>query len=207
MSDDAVLYEFREKDGPQHLKIVYDTFPDSPRGWDNLGKMVCFHRQYSLPIESEYAYTDRDFSSWEELEQILIDREGAEVILPVYMYDHSGVALSIRAYNDRWDSGQVGFIYATRKDILQFFQKSKLTANLRKDTEKVLRGELELYDQYLNGQVYGYVLTERKHCDCCGHDYEDEVDRVYGFYDGDKDITEYIFDWLDLNPDDFEEVH
>jgi hypothetical protein len=34
------------------------------------------------------------------------------VILPVYMLDHSGVSISVRPFGDPWDSGLAGCIYA-----------------------------------------------------------------------------------------------
>ena len=32
-------------------------------------------------------------------------------ILPLYLYDHSGLTMSTNDFGDRWDSGCVGFIY------------------------------------------------------------------------------------------------
>ena len=36
------------------LKIVQDTDPESPRTWDNLGTMVCFHKRYELGDKTDY---------------------------------------------------------------------------------------------------------------------------------------------------------
>lgn len=30
------------------IKIYHDEDAESPRDWDNLGEMVCFHRRYNL---------------------------------------------------------------------------------------------------------------------------------------------------------------
>ena len=37
------------------LEIVYDGCCESPREWDNLGKMVCFHGRYTLGDEHDYS--------------------------------------------------------------------------------------------------------------------------------------------------------
>ena len=33
------------------VKIFHDSAPQSPREWDNLGTMVCWHRKYCLGDE------------------------------------------------------------------------------------------------------------------------------------------------------------
>jgi hypothetical protein len=64
------------------------------------------------------------------------------------------------SFNDRWDSGRVGFIYATRKDILDNWGGKKLTKDLRQKAHDLLVAEVQDYDDYLTGNVYGYVLED-----------------------------------------------
>jgi len=54
--------------------------------------------------------------------------------------DHSGLRISVEPFGDPWDSGQVGFIYATK--IEQSRQKTK----------EILISEVEEYDRYLSGE-------------------------------------------------------
>ena len=95
------------------VNIVLDTCPESPReGMDNLGRMVCWHRRYALGDEHDFA-DPSDFR-----ESVNAD---AHIIMPVFMYDHSGVALSLKPFHDPWDSGQVGFMYASKARVLKDF--------------------------------------------------------------------------------------
>lgn len=45
------------------LKIVYDSCPENPRDWDNLGTMVAWHRKYDLGDKHRYADTTDLFES------------------------------------------------------------------------------------------------------------------------------------------------
>ena len=40
-------------------------------------------------------------------------------ILPLYLYDHSGLAMSTSDFGDRWDSGCVGFIYMDKDTAMK----------------------------------------------------------------------------------------
>lgn len=147
------------------IKIAQDENPESPREWDNFGKMVCFHKRYNLPME--FAGLDSEnYSSWEEMKKYLI-KEGAVVILPIFMYDHSGITIKTSPYGDSWDSGQVGFIYATKEDILKEYSITKITTGIKEKVEARLKGEVETYDQFLTGDVYGFEI-EGTDESCCG---------------------------------------
>lgn len=144
------------------LKIYMQEDPENPRtAFDNFGHMVCFHRRYDLGDEG-HGIDESEFSSWAEIEQHLIKEKGAVVILPLYLYDHSGITMRTHSFNDRWDSGQVGFTYATRKDILENWQVKRLTQELKEKARNLLIAEVETYDDYLTGNVYGYVLEDEE---------------------------------------------
>ena len=36
------------------LQVYRDEFAENPREWDNLGKIVCWHRRYNLGDQHEY---------------------------------------------------------------------------------------------------------------------------------------------------------
>lgn len=142
------------------IKIVQDTDADSPRNWDNLGTMVCFHRRYQLgDINPKY--------SQEELQE-LIERKDV-ISLPLFLYDHSGLSMKCSAVSCKWDSGQVGYIYVTREKILKEYSKKVLTKKLIAKVIKQLQCEVETYNQYLTGDCYGFqVETETgEHLDSC----------------------------------------
>lgn len=164
------------------LRIMQDEDPMSPRDWDNLGKMVCFHRRYNLG--DKHDLKSSQFDGWGELREHIEKELGGVVILPLYLFDHSGITMSTDSSRFRacdsagWDWGQVGFIYATREDILKSWMKERLTLRLRARAVALLEAEVHTYDQYLQGDVHGYVIEddEGNHVDSCwGYFGEDEA--------------------------------
>lgn len=148
------------------VKIHYDMDPESPREWDNVGTMICAHRNYNLGDEQA---NFSDYHSWEHIkEELLIEERKAVIILPLGLYDHSGITMYVGSSHDRWDGGQVGFIYCTQEDIDREWSGDKEQA------EKYLRGEVETYDQYLRGDVYGITITNPRN--------GDELENCWGFY-------------------------
>src|SRR6185295_6167483 len=72
---------------------------------------------------------------------------------PLFMYAHSGVALSLGRggqFSDPWDSGQVGFVLVNKKAEPHW----RLQANALKAAECLV----EQWNQYLSGDVWGYVV-------------------------------------------------
>jgi hypothetical protein len=108
---------YRAEDDKYRLEIMQDSCPESPREWDNIGTMVCSHRRYDLG--DEQAKNIAEYSSWDEwLQGEVYDLYGGEdnvVCLPLYLYDHSGITMNTTGFSCPWDSGQVGWIYATKQ--------------------------------------------------------------------------------------------
>ena len=80
---------------------------------------------------------------------------------------------------DRWDAGQVGYIYVTpeagRKEYGRIW---------RKKARNLMRSEVQVYDQFLTGDVWYYAVSRVVTCEHCGHDNEDVLDScgdMYGF--------------------------
>jgi len=142
-----------------------DDRQETPRDWDNLGVMVCFHRNYNLGDKHDYSGSD-DFDD-------ILKEEGAVVVLPLYLYDHGGITMSVGEFSCQWDSGQVGFIFARREDILKEFSRVRITKKLKAKVAKILVGEVETYDQHLTGDVWGYVIED---------DDGEHLDSCWGFY-------------------------
>lgn len=100
-----------------------------------------------------------------------LDPRGAQKVisLPLYLYDHSGLSMRTGSFHNRFDSGQVGYIYIERAKILAEYGGIRLTTALRKRAEKMLRNEVASYDCYLRGDIVGYQITARngKDLDSC----------------------------------------
>lgn len=110
------------------------------------------------------------------------------IVLPLFLYDHSGITMSTGSFSDRWDSGQVGWIFISVRKAKEEYGWKVLTKARRKQIETYLRNEVETYDAYLTGQVFGYVLEDAQ---------GEELESCWGFFGEDhwkeelKDIAEY----------------
>lgn len=174
------------------VRIFTDEFPEDPREWDNLGKMIFFHKRYDLGDKHEYRA--ENYSSWEDLQQDVI--QPGDVYLTVYGYDHGGLCIGVDRYrwpfNCPWDSGQLGWIVARADDIRKEFGVKRISRKLRKKVEEILMVEVETYNQYLTGEVYGYVIfgPDGKERDSCwgyyGLDYALEAAREAVDYIADR---------------------
>jgi len=154
------------------LEIVQDTDPENPRNWDNLGKMICFHRRYNLGDEHSYKFND--YNSWEEMKTDIIKQENVAVIYPLYLYNHSGITISTTPFGDRWDSGQVGFVYISKQTIYEEYNCKRITKAIRLKAESVLQAEVKTYDKYIIGDAWGYRITDED---------ENEIESCWGYYD------------------------
>ena len=154
------------------LEIIPDEYPENPREeWDNIGTMVCFHKRYSLGDENHNIESDW-FFSWEEMEKYLYKKIDAGIVLPLYLYDHSGITISTSPFSCSWDSGQVGFIYVTKQKIRKEFNKKRISKKLLEKVKKILISEVNIYDQFLRGDIYSFLLKSNGEI----------IDSCHGFY-------------------------
>jgi hypothetical protein len=157
------------EDQEKRIEIAYDEIAESPREWYNLGRMYCFHGRYNLG--DEHNYTTDMFSSWDEFEDQLYKDHDIAVICPLYLYDHSVQSIKIgswvgHAVHAEWDSGQVGFIFATKQDIRECYGVKRITRKVIERVRESLSNEVETYDLYIRGECFGFTTYTR--CDECG---------------------------------------
>lgn len=163
------------------IEIHPEENPESPREWDNVDTMVCAHKRYGLG--DKHDYKSADYRNWDDIEQAIIKNEKPAVILPLYLLDHSGITIrasseSFRAQDSMgWDWGQVGFIFVSKENARKEY--GKLTKKVLETIKKVLLAEVEEYDQFLQGDVWGYVVDPKGEHDSC-----------WGFYGYDYCVTE-----------------
>lgn len=112
------------------------------------------------------------------------------VSLPLWVYEHGGITMSCGdrsyPYNDRWDSSCAGWIVMSKDSVMDNLAATE--ENWRTKAIECMRGEVELYDHWLTGNVYGYTLMEET-----APDEWTEVDSCWGFY-GDDVLTNGIAD-------------
>lgn len=103
------------------------------------------------------------------------------ITLPLYLYDHSGITMSTSPFSCPWDSGQVGIIYISKKKALEEYSWKQLTKSNRAKIISYLVSEVECYDQYLTGDVYGFHVHKLDE-DGEIEDDSDILDSCWGFF-------------------------
>ena len=144
------------------IKIEQDEYPESPREWENLGTMVCFHRRYDLGDK-------HIFSDPEDFKEFL--KESKVICLSLYLYDHSGITMSTAPFSCPWDSGQVGIIYVEVEQVKKEWEWKRLNGKRIEKIEGILRQEVKTYDDYLTGNVWSYnIEKDGEYIEgCCGY--------------------------------------
>ena len=168
------------------LKIERDESPMDPReGGGQPSKMWCWHPRYTLGDKNPYkrqhvsdairalvegvdptASDVLDGLDEEPRHKEALRRfESLFVSLSLHLYDHSGITMSTGAFADRWDSGGVGFICVSKKEAKEqyghdVFKSDGWTEEMTKKVIETLETEVEVYDQFLTGAVYGYQLEK-----------------------------------------------
>ena len=150
------------------IELIQDEDASNPRDDENVGTMLYTSNRYTLG--------DKRVSA-EEIEEIVNNPDN--ICLAVYAYIHSGTSLSTRSFIGRahhaeWDSGQCGVIYCTKDKAVKEWGKKLFTKTVREKAEKYLSGEVEIYNQWINGEVLGYVVEGPECEDSCWGFYPDE---------------------------------
>lgn len=183
------------------VRIVADSDVESPREWDNLGTMVCAHRRYNLgdqggmreALDLIYKHlSDKQLNEMEfdashvpDIEQAL-EATGQAIMLPLYLYDHSGITMSTGRFSCPWDSGKVGFIFVSKEKVRSEYDWKLLNKQRIEKIQNYLIGEVETYDQFLRGDVWGFEVLDE----------DGEVkDSCWGFFGSDP-LTNGIADHL-----------
>lgn len=151
--------------GNAKIHIEREDDPESPREWSTAWKWYSNHRRYFFDKENGNYLSindifDGDTEDGESIKDAIL-RQNPEFldVRPIYLHDHSGISISLGSFNDPWDSGVGAYAVITRE------QAEADAPELKGDDNKLieaaygwLEGEVESYQAYLDGDVYGYVV-------------------------------------------------
>lgn len=187
----------RETVGCFTVEIQPDPDPPNPvKEWDNLGRVILFDGWEKLADEHSFS---RDPEWWEEdplpLPQRIARWEGEPILwLPLYFRCPSRGGLFAgdpgewnedrNYYRSRPD----GLIYVTRSAVLEEYSRKILTRKVRESASQVLKGEVETFGEFLEGDCYGFVVKDPwgEHVDSCwgiyGLEYAKEAGRESAEY-------------------------
>lgn len=144
------------------IKIYQDIDAINPiKEFDTICKFICFHSHYDLS-------NCNDFDSPEEVQEYA--KENNIFLFPLYLYDHSGITISVTPFNCLWDSGQVGWVMIKKKEFLKEWGGKYMTKKLKEKMWDCVKATVKGFDYYLTGAVYGYIVgneEEEAHLDSC----------------------------------------
>ena len=203
-------YNMVDKDGKEYLLTVeQDEYAHDPRDDDNVATIWCWKRGYGIgdskptrfsfeeamiALYARYVNMDEDASYSDMITKLQESDKTAFKLISCY--EHSEItistAISSYPYNDRWDSGIIGFAFIDKETafanlggvyvldengerIKEEYKHDNApstwgykTIPLAEDNWKqraldCIDGEVEVLDQYLRGDVYSYTLEEKVH--------------------------------------------
>lgn len=170
-------HNYMDKD--DFLREMYlNTVGNDERGMERYENMVnmVWSRKMTGPNSDPRAVDDTILN--------MISRK--YIMLPLYLLDHSGLAMKTTSFHDPWDSGQVGWIYASKEAAIKEFGGTKMTETIREKAENLLRREVTVYDSYLRGECYGYELYKNGELS----------DSCWGFIGSLEDVYKDMADFL-----------
>lgn len=225
--DDGLLIRDKESGQILYLTIMQDENPESPREWDNVCTIVSGGRGWNISDEGfslgERGFIDflknilqKDCPDVEDQETIgdilACDNVSNQIVCkPIYMYEHGGQTISLSPFFDRFDSGVCGYIICTKQKALKELDCTQ--EDWCEKVERVMKDEIEVYDNYITGEVYGYKIEEKIEIEhrntktgakWTSEDF-DIIDSCYGYY-GYKNIKSMVKDALGDSYEVVEEV-
>jgi len=162
-------------------KIVLDKDPINPRvEYEHLTTMFIIHPKYKH-LGDKHDYVPGDFDGWNNCAERLKAAHKIVRMHPLFIYDHGGVCLSTKGdgvFSDPWDSCMVGFIAITQDRVNMHFSKDGSDVGLsEEELESIIQYDITEYNQYLAGDVYGYIIED---------EFGNELDSCWGYYGRDN---------------------
>jgi hypothetical protein len=174
------------------LTILLDECAESPRELDNLGTIYAAHKRYNLSDEP-YTCAGNNESPIQDLCEELglsnvTELKKKYLYYPLSMYEHGEISLYIGTPTCEFDSGLLGFIVVPKERAREWFKIKNFTNKVKSEIYKKLESEIEVYNYYLNGECYGYMLTKD----------DEEIDSCCGFYGSDI-VQNGIMSYMPMN--------
>ena len=178
----------KEKLTPRYaFRLHHDPDAENYRLDAPVARIICWHRRHLIGDRHEFAGPD----------EFLASLESAEIYRPLYMLDHSAVALSIKGFSDTWDSGQVGFVAVTPTRL----RETGIDPSDADAVTALLRSEIAMEQRYVNGEYYRIAV--HRHVEEGIIESPLTVIAVGDAYE-DEDLDECVAEWLESRGDDGE---
>ena len=168
------------------INVGYSECDESPLEWDMLGTIYSNHRQYDpCNHKMDEIIEFDDEGNWHVQDDY--------IYIKISAYIHSGIVLKpIDADStcpQGWDCGLFGLMVVSKDKVIKEY--GSLSQNNIDRAISCLKGEVETWSQYLNGEVYCYSVDNPE------GEFVDSCSGFYGGYDKDSDLMYYAKDFID----------
>jgi len=156
-------------------KVLHDDDPMSPDDWDNVGTIYSNSRNYN-----PQGHTMDEIMVETGVRDSEMQIDPNYLFVRIYAYEHGGIALH-HATGPRtcgWDERLFGVMAVHKDKAAKEFGDLTNPDNFEK-VMKCLEGEVEDWDCYYQGCVYGYEVLDEDGC---------VVDSCWGFYDKPEEV-------------------
>ena len=181
------------------LVIQHDDNAINPRDDDdgNLGYFITVEKNRYSPdknetLENIVKTTGDEVESQEDHKNAIMreieayTKEKVVAIYPIVRYEHGGVVYKLGTMHG-FDYSNCGFYIITDKT-------QKANGSKKKDFEKVIKAELDMYNKYINGDVYCFILYDNE---------GDMIDNCGGYYDIETIRESLPKEWSKVNLSDY----
>lgn len=131
--------------------LIPDENPSDPFDW--IGDVIHFglyHRRYNFTRNNE----NMDVDEFQDFVAKHID-DPEYVFLPVYMFEHGGIAFSFESFNDCFDSGMLGYVWAKLSEL-----KNEYIVDSREEVIKIMKRTVQEVFCYWEGDVWCIQIVD-----------------------------------------------
>ena len=192
MARERYIHQTEEYKGHK-IEICLDDEAESPRDWDNLGTIYSNNPRHNFDGKSVKDLVRECGKNPDNYDTIPFSLFSKKYIwAKVYAYEHSGMTVTVADSNpypdQRWDSYLLGVVAISKEKARKEYGWKRVTPQREKFVIGVMSREIETLDQYLTGEVYGYVVKDKD---------GNETDSCWGYF-GDEGIKEAIAEAKDI---------
>ena len=155
---------------------LHSTMNLSKYAGSQIGWLYCTKEK----MKKETGYTEKELYSGSK------DREPCEGE-HIKINNKKGWGVIIKKYKSNNNYYVVNFDYNKlpshqKNENIILINEDEITEVMSYEGKKILERELDVYNKYCRGEVYGYVVYEKDYCPECDTIENIEIDRCSGFY-------------------------
>ena len=152
--------------------IEYGPDATNPREWANLGKILIeLSKSHWVAspddvVDNDIALGNNPYTHWDNIrrEQLQLKKSDIAIAYPIIKHDHGEISLTL-GYRQGWDFDVVGFVYATKQQVREWYGVGRLSKSIIERAEKCIQSEIDTLAGWLNGKCYGYRVCEVEYND------------------------------------------